>query len=158
MNITNDNFSEIYGRFKNTVFSLAVSYLKNTEDAMDSTQEVFIRLLRYTGEFNDDEHLKAWLIRVTINYCKNVLRSRKYATTELTEDIPDNRKDEDNGLLAYVMQLPEKYRIPIHLFYYEGYSVKNISRVLALPEATVKVRLHRGRNILGDTLVKEDWI
>lgn len=157
MIVTNEGFPEIYGEYKNTVFSLAVSYLKNTDDAMDATQEVFIKLLDHTGEFDNKEHMKAWLIRVTVNYCKNILRSPRHAMSELPEDLPCEEKYEEKGLLAYVMQLPEKYRIPLHLFYYEEYSIKDIAQILGLPEATVKVRLHRGRNILGSTLVKEDW-
>lgn len=157
MKVTEENFPKIYEGKKNTVYAVAVSYLRNTDDAMDATQDVFIKLLNFTGEFQDEEHLKAWLIRVTINHCKNMLRSRKNAPVEITEDIPFPEKESEKGLIVYVMKLPEKYRIPLHLFYYENYSIKEIAEVLSVPEATVKVRLHRGRNILGSTLIREEW-
>lgn len=157
MTVTRDNFSDIYERHKNTVYSIAVSYLKNIDDAMDVTQEAFIKLLDYTGEFENDEHVKAWLLRVTINHSKNVLRSKKHTMDEIPEDLPYIDKHQDNELLKLVLKLPEKYRIPIHLFYYEEYSIKEIAQCMDLPESTVKVRLKRGREKLGRDLVKENW-
>ena len=74
------------------------------------------------------------------------------------EDIPFYDKQENDDLVKEVLSLPEKYRIPIHLFYYEDYSIKQISEVLETPEATIKIRLKRGREKLKKSLKKEDWL
>ena len=75
----------------------------------------------------------------------------------LPEDLPAAAKEEQGELLQWVLRLPEKYRIPLHLFYYEEYSIRQIAEVTDLPEATVKIRLKRGREKLGKSLRKEDW-
>lgn len=156
--MTEQEFCEQYEKYKNTVYSVIFNYVQNTEDTADLLQEVFLKLYATDTEFTGDEHRKAWLIRVSVNLCKNHLRSvkrRKIVTLE--EDIPyfDNR--DDNELLKIVWSLPEKYRIPIHLFYYESYSIKDIANVLDIPEATVKIQLKRGRDKLSKILKKEDW-
>lgn len=149
-------FSEKYGMFRNTVFSVIFNYLKNTDDASDIMQEVFIRLYQTDTEFQSDEHMKAWLIRVAVNLSKNFLRDNKHRQPELlTEDIPYFDNDGDNDLLQMVLALPEKYRIPIHLHYYEGYQVSEIAQILQLPVSTVKVQLMRGREMLRGSLEME---
>jgi RNA polymerase sigma-70 factor (ECF subfamily) len=132
--------------------------VQNTEDTADLLQEVFIKLFATEDDFQNEEHMKAWLIRVSINLCKNHLRSVKIRKiVPLEEDIPFFDQREDNDLLKVVFTLPEKYRIPIHLFYYESYSIKEIGNILDMPEATVKIRLKRAREKLGKILNKEDW-
>ncbi len=151
--MTELNFSEKYGMFRNTVFSVIFNYLKNTDDASDVMQEVFVRLYQTDTEFHSDEHMKAWLIRVAVNLSKNFLRDNKRRQTELlTEDIPYFDKSDDSDLLQMVLALPEKYRIPIHLHYYEGYQVGEIAQILQLPVSTVKVQLMRGRDMLRNSL------
>jgi RNA polymerase sigma-70 factor (ECF subfamily) len=121
-------------------------------------QEVFIKLYSTDTNFTDDEHRKAWLIRVSVNMCKNHLRAIKNRkNVVIEEDIPYFDQTADNELLKVVLTLPEKYRIPIHLFYYEDYSIKDIAAVLDLPESTVKIHLKRGRDKLSKILKKEDW-
>ena len=159
MRMTQELFLEIYDKYKNTVYSVIFNYVKNTDDTNDLHQDVFISLLNSDMEFEGEEHIKAWLIRVAANKCKNFLRSRKHISDEpLSEEIPYFQQQEDTELLKMVLQLPEKYRIPIHLFYYEDYSIKQIADVLGLPEATVKIRLKRGREKLSKTLRKEEWL
>ena len=149
-------FSEKYGMFRNTVFSVIFNYLKNTDDASDIMQEVFIRLYQTDTEFRSDEHMKAWLIRVAVNLSKNFLRDNKHRQTELlTEDVPYFDNNSDSDLLQMVLELPEKYRIPIHLHYYEGYQVSEIAQILQLPVSTVKVQLMRGREMLRGSLEME---
>lgn len=149
-------FSEKYGMFRNTVFSVIFNYLKNTDDASDIMQEVFIRLYNTDTEFQSDEHMKAWLIRVAANLSKNFLRDNRRRQTEvLTEDIPYFDKSTDSDLLQLVLSLPEKYRIPIHLHYYEGYQVSEIAQILEMPVSTVKVHLMRGREKLRGSLEME---
>ena len=156
--MTEELFCQHYEKYKNTVYSVIFNYVQNTEDTADLLQEVFIKLFATEDNFQSDEHMKAWLIRVSINLCKNHLRNIKTRKiVSLEEDIPFFDQREDNDLLKVVFTLPEKYRIPIHLFYYESYSIKEIGNILNMPEATVKIRLKRAREKLGKILNKEDW-
>ena len=158
MKVTEAGFPEVFERYKNTVYSVAFSYVKNTEDAADLQQETFVKLLSGNVEYESEEHMKAWLLRVVINSCKNFLRSRSYrADVPLSEEIPAQQKEESNELFEMVLTLPEKYRVPLHLFYYEDYTIRQIASVMDIPEATVKIRLKRGREKLGKCLRKEDW-
>ena len=154
--MTEQCFNEKYSMFRNTVFSVIFNYLKNTDDTSDIMQEVFIRLYRTDTKFQNDEHLKAWLIRVAINLSKNFIRDNHRQQTELIdENIPYTDKNDDMDLMHLVMELPEKYRIPIHLHYYEGYQVKEIAQILQLPVSTVKIHLMRGRTMLKGSLETE---
>ena len=157
--MTEELFCQHYEKYKNTVYSVIFNYVQNTEDTADLLQEVFIKLFATEDDFQNEEHMKAWLIRVSINLCKNHLRSMKTRKiVPLEEDIPFFDQKEDNELLKIVFTLPEKYRIPIHLFYYESYSIKEIGDIMDMPEATVKIRLKRGREKLGKILNKEDLL
>lgn len=156
--MTEQEFCEQYAKYKNTVYSVIFNYVQNSEDTADLLQEVFIKLYSTDTQFTGDEHRKAWLIRVSVNMCKNHLRTIKNRkNVVLEEDIPYFDQTADNELLKVVLTLPEKYRIPIHLFYYEDYSIKDIATVLDLPESTVKIHLKRGREKLSKILKKEDW-
>lgn len=157
--MTDERFLAAYEKFKNTVYSVIFSYVRDHDDASELSQDTFIKLYTYDGGFDSDEHMKAWLIRVAINSCNNHFRSRKHiSSSPIPEDLPSEEKHELNELLAEVMKLPEKYRVPLHLFYYEDYSITEIAKVLDLPDATVKTRLKRGRDKLKKTLRKEDWL
>lgn len=157
--MTEELFCQHYEKYKNTVYSVIFNYVQNTEDTADLMQEVFVKLYTTETDFTNEEHMKAWLIRVSSNLCKNHLRSAKVRKiVPLEEDIPFFDKDENNDLIRVVFTLPEKYRIPLHLFYYEEYSIKEIGDVLDMPEATVKIRLKRGREKLSKILKKEDWL
>ena len=158
MKMTEAVFLEVFEKFKNTVYAVVFNYVKNVEDAADLEQEVFLKLLDSETEFENEEHMKAWLIRVAINMCKNYLRNRSRLSDEpLPENLPAAEKEEQGELFQWVLRLPEKYRVPLHLFYYEDYSIRQIAEVMDLPEATVKIRLKRGREKLGKSLRKEDW-
>ena len=157
--MTEELFCQHYEKYKNTVYSVIFNYVQNTEDTADLMQEVFVKLYTAGTDFTNEEHMKAWLIRVSANLCKNHLRSAKVRKiVPLEEDIPFFDKDENNDLIRVVFTLPEKYRIPLHLFYYEEYSIKEIGDVLDMPEATVKIRLKRGREKLSKILNKEEWL
>lgn len=158
MKMTEAVFLEVFEKFKNTVYAVVFNYVRNADDAADLEQEVFLRLLRSQTEFESEDHIKAWLIRVAINLCKNHLRDNRHrAEMPLSEEMAVAEEDAQGDLLRYVLALPEKYRVPLHLFYYEDYSVKQIAEVTGIPEATVKIRLKRGREKLGKSLRKEDW-
>lgn len=132
---------------KNCV-KVAFSYLKNISEAEDITQEVFLILFKSDKKFNNEQHLKAWLIRVTINKCKNYLKSSWFKNRK---ELPENLSymlREESELMQVVLSLNSKYRVPIHLYYYEGYSIKEIAEILEEPVATIGTRLARGRKKL----------
>lgn len=149
--------SELIGyvkQYHNTVYRLAYSYVRNCADAEDICQDAFVRLMEFSGEFSSDEDCKRWLIRVVINLSKNLLKSCRFSRTEeLSEDIP-LKTAEDGELLSLVKSLPIKYGEVIHLFYYEGYSVKEISQILRISQTAVTSRLSRGRSKLKELLME----
>ena len=123
-------------------------YLGRRADAEDVTQEAFLRLLRKAPAFADGEHEKRWLLRVTVNLCRDQLKGfwRKRAV-ELEPDLP-TQDSEAMGLAEAIVALPEQYKGPIHLHYCEGYSVAEVGEILKLGQSAVKMRLKRGRELL----------
>ena len=147
------DYKEAVLNHSDLVYRLAFLYMKNDHDAKDCCQNVFIKLLNYKNEFNDDEHLKAWLIRVTKNECLNFFKSFWRRNIQLTEEQTIQlREDGENELLEIVLKLPVKYRDVLYLHYYEGYKVYEIADMLDLKESNVKVRLKRGRDELMKNL------
>ncbi len=132
----------------NMVYKLALSQTKNKASADDVTQEVFLRYLKNTKHFENEEHRKAWLIRVTLNCSKNVFSNAWFQkTVPLSEEL--SFEEQETGDVYYaVLELPVKYRSVIHLFYYEDLSVEEISSILNRPQSTVKSQLFRGRELL----------
>jgi len=139
-------------KYSQTIAKTAFSYLKNTSDAEDITQEVFLILMQKQPNFENEDHLKAWLIRVAINKCKNHLKSGWFKSNNpLPEDIA-YLPPEQNKILSSVLSLDIKYRIPIHLYYYEGYSIKEIAKIMKVPTSTISTRMARGRKILKNSI------
>lgn len=136
---------ENYG---DSLLRLAFTYTKSMEDAKDLVQDVFLKYFTHSPKFDSSEHEKAWLIRVMVNMCKNYLTSyyrKSYAELDESISVSDSYS---SGLLEAVRSLPEKYRAVIHLYYYEGYSQKEIGSILRISESGVATRLQRGRNLL----------
>lgn len=135
--------------------------MKGHADAEDAVQEVFVRLLKYQPEFENEEHEKAWFIRTTMNICKDILKSKWHSSTVALDRIPESEKrhfhvpyvQEDETLWA-VLELPEKYKSCLYFFYYEDYSIKEVAQLLKIPENTVKTNLKRGRQMLKERLGK----
>lgn len=150
---------ELAGRYRDNVFAAAFHICKNAADADDIVQETFLQYYVAKKEFDSETHIRAWLIRVAVNKAKNVNRSfwrqNKVPLEEYMESLVFETPKEET-LFETVMKLPQKYRIIIHLFYYEDYSVREIAQILRLKESNVKVRLSRGRKLLKEAL-KEDW-
>jgi RNA polymerase sigma-70 factor (ECF subfamily) len=141
--------------YTDLIVRTAFTYVKNRADAQDITQEVFLALLLHKKEFESDEHQKAWLLRVTINKSKNHLRSHWFQKrVALNEELTDMDGDHLELLEAF-MKLPEKYRTPLHLHAYAGYSIKEIAEILGKKESTIGTRLSRARERLG-ALLGED--
>ncbi len=144
-----NNFSEKYALYGKMLFKISMVHLGKKEDAEEAMQEAFYRLLYKSPEFNDDEHEKAWLIRTIVNLCRDMRRSvwfKRVAATEEIEAYYDNTADRD--VMREILKLPGKFKAVIHLHYFEGYSVKEISGILKLKESAVKMRLMRGRQLL----------
>ena len=145
---------DVYG---NMILRLAYSCLKSRDDAEDVLQDVMVKLLELNPKFESSEHEKAWLIRVTINLCRNRLRSPWRRHRELDESIStglgaewDKGLGEQSAVLEAVMSLPEKYRTVLDLFYYEEFSVREIGEVLGLSQSAVTTRLSRARKLLRE--------
>ena len=142
-------------QYKDTVYKIAYTYCKNTADAEDTFQEVFLRYFKNTSKFTNDEHEKAWLIRVTINCCKKLLGSSWFRKTiQLDENISFDEKEESEIFYA-VMALPQKYRTVVHLYYYEDYSVREIAEIISIKETTVQTQLQRAREMLKSKFKEE---
>ena len=154
---TNDCVDEVINRYSNMVYRLALANTVGVQNAEDVFQDVFLTLISKPQTFKDNEHLKAWLIRVTINKCRSLRSSVWFQKTEpLNVSIADNsrvfEKELENDLFEYLKLLPQKYRLVIHLFYCEELSVKQIGKILNAGESTVRTWLTRARKILKEKL------
>ncbi|MGN1338818.1 MAG: RNA polymerase sigma factor, partial [Oscillospiraceae bacterium] len=148
--------SRLVEKFSGLVFRVALCHVKNPADADDIMQDAFLALYSSKKSFTDEEHIKAWLIRVTVNKCKNLLRScgrRLSVPLETAEEVPFLPK-ERFSLLPQLMKLKPKYRVVLYMFYYEDYSVGRIAELLGEKQSTVTTRLARGRNKLRELLIK----
>lgn len=155
--MTDERFAAAAGRWMDTVFRVAYGYTKNREDADDITQEVLLALYRSEKEFSSEEHLRNWLIRVTLNQCRQLFRSpwrRRESLEDYAETLGFEQPDHTALFLA-VMGLERKYRLPLLLYYYFGYSVREIGKLLQLKENTVSTRLARARARLREQLTEE---
>lgn len=140
------------------VYRAALCYCKNQRDAEDVVQNAFLKLLQREVEFEDGEHARKWLVRVAVNECKNIWKSYWHRNVisldALAYEGAAKGTEVQKELLQAVMELPPKYRIVVHLYYYEGYQVREIARMLRLSQSNVQIRLMRGREKLRDYLEK----
>lgn len=143
--------------YSQQLIKLCYTYVHNVCDAEDITQDVFVALLKRGKPFDSTEHEKAWLLRTAINKSKNYLRSgwvkRTVPLEEADSADTDDRAAEKNQVMEAVLSLPEKYRTVIHLFYYSGYSINEISGIVGKKPATVGTLLARGRNMLKEMMI-----
>ena len=138
------------------VYRLAYAKTGSRYDAEDVMQEVFLRLLQARPTFSNHAHAKAWLLRVTSNCVSNLFRLPwRRREDPLREEMAALETPEAGSVTEAVLSLPARYRIPIHLYYYEGYSVAEIAGIVGKSEGTVKSRLFRARNLLRDKLKEE---
>ena len=137
------SLQELAALYQNNLFAAAFSICKNTQDAEDVIQDTFVQYYTTKKEFEDEQHIRAWLIRVAVNKAKNITRTFWRRNKVSIEDYMETltfETPEAGNLFETVMQLPEKYRIVIHLYYYEDYSVSEIAGILKLSESNVKTR------------------
>lgn len=154
-------YVRVVDTYANTVYRIAYSYCKNRSDAEDVVQNVFLKLLQSDEKFQDEEHIRKWLIRVAANDTKNLCKSfwkKRMVSLEDSDAMPQYQftSKENSDLYDTVMELPNKYRIVVHLYYYEDYSVKEIAKILDIKETTVQTQLMRARKKLKLKL-KEVW-
>jgi RNA polymerase sigma-70 factor (ECF subfamily) len=156
---------DIIHRYQDTVYRIAFTYCRNAPDAQDVAQDVFVRYIKRKPYLKSEEHLKAWLIRVTMNVAKSLLTSswskKVVPISENEQSITDGElviTEEHTNADTYsaVMSLPEKYRSVVMLYYFEDYSINEIAQILGRSETAVQTQLQRARAMLK-TKLKEEW-
>lgn len=155
--MSKEQFTALAEKYMDTIYRVAYSWTKNSHDANDVTQEVLLRLYQTEQDFACEAHLKNWLIKVTVNQCKMLFRApwRKHEDIETYAATLEFEQPSHLELFQAVMQLEQKYRVPLLLFYYEGYSTEEIAAILDIPGKTVSTRLFRARKKLKEDLKEE---
>ena len=160
--MTNGDFEIIIEKYYNMLLNIANKYLNDSFESQDVVQESFLKLYRAHKVFKNDEHLKNWLIRVTINNCISVLRHNKYVRlvdNEYINNLPDTsdadkKNEENNEIFDCVQLLNNNYKNIIVLYYYNSYDVKEISSILKISEVNVRKRLERARKKLKSIIIE----
>ena len=155
--MSNEEFVTYAEKYMDAIYRIAYSWTKNPDDANDVTQDVLIQLYKTTKEFESDSHMKNWLMKVTVNCCKMIFRSPWSKLEDIENYVETLGFEEETHLDLFlaVMNLDKKYRVPLMLFYYEGYSTAEIASFLDIPEKTVSTRLFRAKGKLRDYLKEE---
>lgn len=153
------HMEEIYQKYSDTVFRTAFACVKHVAEAEDITSEVFIKYFTCGKKFDDENHEKAWLIRVTINRCKDLFKSFSFKNRVSIDEYNNYcETDDESYVLEAVLNLPKKYRVAIHLFYFEGYSTEEIGKITKTNSQTIRTRLSRARKMLEKSLGKEFYL
>ncbi len=140
---------EKYYLYKTMLFRIAFSYLRNRHDCEDIIQEAFIKLCYHAPSFDSTDDEKRWVIRITINLCKNHLRVFWNRNRSDIEELKDFVSEEnDQSVLSEILNLPVKYKTTLILHYIEGYKVSELSKIFRISESAIKMRLKRGRELL----------
>ena len=148
-----DSVLKIIDRHSDMIYKICFVYLKNRFDAEDAFQELIIKIMEKAPRFLSDEHEKAWLIKVSGNHCKNILRSKKLKKYVLfNDDIVLEKSINEDDTLEYILNLPLQYRNVLYLYYYEGYSSKEIASLLNKRDATIRTWLKRARENLKNVI------
>lgn len=154
-----EEYERIARQYADIVYRVALSYSKNVHDAEDVLQTVFLKLGASSVAFSDEDHIRKWLVKVTVNECRDLWSSywrKNVDSFEVINKEPVFVDEKNYELYQALERLPLKCRIVVHLFYYEGYSSKEIAVLLKMHEATVRTRLSRARKLLRAQL-KEEW-
>ena len=149
---TEEGINNIVDKYSTMVYKLAFARTRSKENADDIFQEVFLRYIRKKPKFENENHEKAWFIRVTINCSKTLFN---FITRENHEELTENisNSEEPEAIMEELLEkLSPDYRTVIHLFYYEGYSTLEISKILSKKESTVRMQLTRARRNLKDIM------
>ena len=150
-----DALTALYTRNVDAVYRICYVYLRSRADAEDAVQSVFLRYLQKQPEFRDENHERGWLLLTAKNICRDMLRSwwrHRVGLDELPEPAAPMRDKEPSELTEALLALPEKYRITLYLYYWEGYPAREVAALLGCRESTVRTRLQRGREMLKNDL------
>jgi RNA polymerase sigma-70 factor (ECF subfamily) len=154
--MSDEEMIRIYDTYSKAVYRAAYAYCRNSADAEDITQETFIKRFQTDAVFPDEKSEKAWLMRVAANKCRDMFRSARYRflyhSVPLEEAGLIYETPEESDVFHAVMELPAKYRLVIHLYYYEGYSVAETAKITGKSETAVQTQLYRARKLLKDKL------
>lgn len=153
--LTVEEFENVIDKYQDMLLKIAYSYTKNTFDSEDIVQDVFVKFYRARKTFDSEEHIKNWLIRVTINRSIDYIKRNKriLSDDEYINNLPDTLESrDDEEIYNLVSSLRKDYRVIITLFYYDDYSIKDIASILNIKENNVKVRLNRARCKLKELL------
>lgn len=146
----NEKFENIYNTYVGDIYKLAYSYVVNRQDAEDITQKTFYKLYNNRKIMNECEKIKGWLIRVCVNECKDYLKSSWF---KVSRELPDIKKESsESSLFISLREMEPKYRLPLYFYYYEGYSIKEIAKIMNKSESAIKMRLHRGKEKLREEI------
>lgn len=159
---TYKDFEEIYNRQSDRIFKMCMTYLGNVEDAKEAVQNIFIKLLEKNIKFKDSNHENAWICKATRNYCLDILKSawrKKRVDFETLSEAKTSDKDLENNekelIEKALLKLPVKQKEVIYLYYYEEYSIKEISKILKRSESTIQTQLATARKKMKETLNSE---
>lgn len=151
-----EDVEEIYFRYGNMLYRTAVVMLGHRSDAEDTVQDTLIRYMEHKKAFRDEEHRKAWLLRVCINLCKNrLLFKKRHPQIQFMDLTEYYERSEDGWLMELLMKLPESYRAVLLMYYVMGYNVRETARILGVTESAVKKRMERARGRLRELAEKE---
>lgn len=142
-------------KYGNSMYRTALAILGDAPEAEDAVQEAFLRCLEKKPQFNDGDHARAWLLKVTANRCKSVLRARKRRPAVELLDVYPAREEGQSEVARAVLALPANQRAAVHLHYYEGYSTEEIAKILGQRPGTVRSHLFRAREALRRYLSEE---
>lgn len=145
---TEKQYIEIVEKYADMIYRIAYQKVLNRYDAEDIVQDVFVKLLSSKSYFRDEEHIKAWLIRVTINLCINYNKSLARQKTVSVEQLDIPFTQQETGVLEELYLLPEDERNILYLYYYEGYKIREIAKILRQKQNTINSKLTRARNKL----------
>lgn len=149
---TEEQYNQIVEKYSDMIFRIAYQYFYNKFDAEDITQDVFVKLLNRKSFFMDEEHIKSWLIRVTINQCLDYKKSLARRDTVPIDDLVIPFTQQEQGILEELQLLKEDERNILYLYYYEGYKIKEIAKILKQKQNTVNSKLTRARKKLKEIM------
>ncbi len=153
-----DDIETIINKYGDMLYRLCVLMLKNEADAEDIVQETIIKYYQQAPAFADAEHEKAWLVRVSANKCRDLLRFRKRHPQIDEEYLSKISCDSsDSGIVEALTALPEKYRLVLTLYYVEDYRIEDIAKIIKRTSSAVKMRLQKGRRLL-ETIYREEYL
>lgn len=153
------DFANVYKKYVDDIYRLCFSFMKNQMDAEDAVQETFLKYYRLDKSFDTEAHKKAWLIVTASNQCKDMLkhwwRQRKNLEDYTNLIYEDNSEVDD--IMSLILELPNKYKTTVYLYFYEGYNSREISKLLNKPESTIRTYLQKAKKMLRKELESYEY-